>query len=373
VTPLSSSAKKAQFDRLLHAVGPCTLCDRMACRKKVLSEANGDVQARVLFVAEAPGRLGADKTGIPLNGDAAGRNFERLLSGIGWRRQDVFVTNAVLCNPRDDRGNNSPPGKHELENCAPYLGMTIDLIDPDIVVSLGAVALSALSLVHPHRFGLRQDVATPKPWDDRLLFPLYHPASRALVHRPAENQSSDFRVLASLSESAARRGAGTEGSLTRTLKQPTKLEQAILAIIGSMGRVTLFKLTKLLYLIDLRSFERRGETITGCSYLRMQDGPWLPSLAQQTKRLEGRELSCSFVGGQPIIAPGPSPRFSVLLPDSEIELILEILERHCASSDSAIKTAAYLTEPMRLVLRKEKAGSRLMHSLVLGPGGPALP
>ena len=48
----------------------------MECRRKVFSEANGNIDSKALFIAEAPGRLGADKTGIPLYGDRTGDNFE---------------------------------------------------------------------------------------------------------------------------------------------------------------------------------------------------------------------------------------------------------------------------------------------------------
>ena len=63
----------------------------------------------MLFVAEAPGRLGADRTGIPLYGDRTGENFQTLLGNIGWKREQVFITNAVLCNPKQETGITAPP------------------------------------------------------------------------------------------------------------------------------------------------------------------------------------------------------------------------------------------------------------------------
>src|SRR3954468_9031221 len=68
--------------QLLETVHACTSCERMSCSRRVLSELNGDWSARVVFIAEAPGRLGAEKTGIPLFGDRTGDRFEELLSAM---------------------------------------------------------------------------------------------------------------------------------------------------------------------------------------------------------------------------------------------------------------------------------------------------
>ena len=139
-----------RFEDLIQSVQHCDLCDRLACRNKILSEANGNIKSKVLFIAEAPGRLGADRTGIPLFGDCTGNNFEAFLSSIGWNRENVFITNAVLCNPRQENGNNATPTNEEVENCSVYLEMAISLVDPDVIVPLGLTALSALNMIRPH-------------------------------------------------------------------------------------------------------------------------------------------------------------------------------------------------------------------------------
>jgi DNA polymerase len=83
-----------EFERLVEAVQGCRRCPTMEGRRRVLGPANGRLDARVLFVAEAPGRLGGDRTGVPLSSDQTGRNFARLLGAAGLRRDEVFVTNA---------------------------------------------------------------------------------------------------------------------------------------------------------------------------------------------------------------------------------------------------------------------------------------
>jgi DNA polymerase len=113
----------------------------MCNRKKVLSAKNGNLNSKVLFIAEAPGRLGAERTNTPLYGDKTGDNFEKLLGSIGWKRDDVFITNSVLCNPqknsRNNRSVNAQPNCEELKNCNEYLEKTIKIINPDVIITLG--------------------------------------------------------------------------------------------------------------------------------------------------------------------------------------------------------------------------------------------
>lgn len=187
-----------RFRRLVQRAQGCRRCPRMEGRVRVLGAANGLVQTKVLFVAEAPGRLGADRFAIPLYGDQTGRSFEVLLGAAGLRRNAIFVTNAVLCNPRDDQGRNASPTQREIANCADHLGETIALIDPRYVVTLGAVALRALQHIAPHDLRLRQDVGRVTPWHGRRLVPLYHPGPRALIHRPLSVQLEDYRRLGAL-------------------------------------------------------------------------------------------------------------------------------------------------------------------------------
>ena len=108
MTQLSQSNEQA-FEELCAAVQRCRKCQRMEGSKRVLNRAAGALNATIMFIGEAPGRLGADASEIPFHGDKAGHNFEELLEGASLSRADIFVTNAVLCNPKDENGNNAPP------------------------------------------------------------------------------------------------------------------------------------------------------------------------------------------------------------------------------------------------------------------------
>ena len=169
------------------------MCERAA----VFSELNGPVNARVMFIGEAPGRKGADRTRVPFSGDQSGKNFDRFLASINLSRSEIFITSAALCNPRAASGANRRPTAQELRNCSGFLRRTIDLINPRIIVTLGGVALEALKLVHYHEFSLRDDAASMRQWNGRTLIPLYHPSPQVLItSRDEKMQLRDYKVVA---------------------------------------------------------------------------------------------------------------------------------------------------------------------------------
>lgn len=189
-----AKAPEAQLRRLMSRAAACRVCPGMGCRP-VLSAANGLSSARVMFVGEAPGRLGAGRTGVPFSGDTAGARFERLLAEAGLTREAVFVTNAALCLPLDARGRNRQSSRAELAACGNWLSQTLDAVRPSLVVALGAVALTALGRIEPHGLTLRDGVRTVVRWRGARLTALYHPGARSQVHRPWPLQVEDWRAL----------------------------------------------------------------------------------------------------------------------------------------------------------------------------------
>jgi uracil-DNA glycosylase family 4 len=338
-------------------------------RRKVLSSTNGNIESKVLFVAEAPGRLGAERTGIPLYGDRTGNNFEVLLGNVGWKREQVFITNAILCNPQQDDGNNGTPTKEEISNCSAYLEMVIALVKPDVVVTLGITALEALNLISPHGIELRTGVAQMVSWWNRKLFPLYHPGPRALIHRSLAKQRADFMVLAKqvhpVNGLIKRQQLRALKPVRLASEQPTALQQAIMAILEMKDRLTFFKLTKLLYLADLKSVKMSGHNFAGTIYLRQVDGPWLPNLDKELKAMDGFEVRRFFAHKFPMVTRGPSPRFKSTLDDAVLEIIADVVGKYGDLSNAQIKTMVYQTEPMRQILREEKAGKDMRNKPVL--------
>jgi uracil-DNA glycosylase len=186
-------SNRAAFEELVIEAANCTVCPRMCERKAVLSDLNGSIVARVLFIAEAPGRNGADRTRIPFHGDASGLNFERLLDSIKLTRDEIFITNTVLCSPRSATGANDKPTRSEIANCSPYLERQIDLINPGVIATLGAVALDALKTIHRHDITLKVTAGKIVEWNGRMLIPLYHPSPKTIAaFRSLDQQITDF-------------------------------------------------------------------------------------------------------------------------------------------------------------------------------------
>ncbi len=184
------------FAELTAEAAACMRCERMRDRLAVLSHLNGSIRPEIMFIAEAPGRNGADRTRIPFHGDKSGETFERLLQSIGLTRAGIFITNTVLCSPRKPSGANDKPTRAEIANCSGFLARQIELIDPPVIATLGAVALDALRSIAPHNLTLREHAASIARWNGRLVVPLYHPSPQVIITvRNAQQQQSDFRIL----------------------------------------------------------------------------------------------------------------------------------------------------------------------------------
>ena len=170
----------------------------MCGRSAVLSDLNGSPDARVMFIGEAPGRKGADRTRVPFSGDQSGANFDRFLNSIELTRQEIFITSAALCNPRSESGANRKPTQKELTNCSDFLRRTIELVDPRVIVTLGSVALEALKRIQYHDLSLKESAAQVHSWNNRVLVPIYHPSPQVLAsHRREAEQLRDYQVVRS--------------------------------------------------------------------------------------------------------------------------------------------------------------------------------
>lgn len=128
----------------------CARCPRLVrCRKHSVPGV-GPRGARVMLVGLAPGRRGADRTGIPFTGDASGRLLRRALAEARLGERDVYVTNLVKCCPTDGR-RNLPPSRDEIANCLPHLRREVALVAPRTIVALGAVAARVVRKTFPAR------------------------------------------------------------------------------------------------------------------------------------------------------------------------------------------------------------------------------
>jgi len=189
------------YQRLIEDVRACHACARMA-HAHVLSQANGPLHARVLFVAEAVGRRGGAVTGVPLTRDETGCRFARFLAIAGIDRSACFITNAVLCNPLDARGRNRTPAPAEAARCRLHLARTLEVVQAPLVVALGRVALESLRAIAPHDARIREP-GMPLPWagaprTGRTIVAMYHPSRQSTLHRPQPLQDQDWRRLGAI-------------------------------------------------------------------------------------------------------------------------------------------------------------------------------
>lgn len=175
----------------------------------VLGASCGPLEARLLIVGEAPGRLGAARTGVPFHGDRSGDRFEALLEVAGLRRSEVFVTNAVLCNPLAGHGaeaRNRSPRASELAACARFLERTLAAVPSPVVAALGGAALSALNRIEAHHVTrVSEQAGRPRPWAGRALVPLVHPSPRTQGRRSWAQQQADWSAVGTLVRETAQR------------------------------------------------------------------------------------------------------------------------------------------------------------------------
>jgi uracil-DNA glycosylase family 4 len=347
-------SKEAKFEQLMTEAARCTRCERMRHSARVLSRTAGNLNADLFFVGEAPGRLGADATGIPFHGDRSGANFEDLLSFAGISREDIFVTNAVLCNPRDTSGNNATPDRLERANCQDFLKRQIELVDPRIVVAIGGTALSALDGIEKHNLTLRENVRTMNQWFNRKLIPIYHPSAQAMLSRSAANQRSDYQFIA---EEWRRLGKPERRSSGFS---PSDVLNLARYLIASRGTISYFELHKLTYLTEYVHVRRYGHRLTSAYFIRQKDGPYCTSLELKRLKRSDESIRVSRRGEKlfmRIAASGPTKLFPSLdaLSEPAKAAADEALERYAGKDDAELKTAVYLTAPMRFLLRREKA------------------
>lgn len=146
----------------------------------------GNPQARVIFVGEAPG-YHEDQQGIPFCG-AAGKLLDKLLALIKLKRSEVWIGNMIKHRPPENRD----PLPEELTACQPFLDQQIEVIDPEIIVTLGRFSMSKflpgeyISQVHGQaRF---VDFVGKR----RVVIPMYHPAAALRNGKIMEAIKEDF-------------------------------------------------------------------------------------------------------------------------------------------------------------------------------------
>ena len=161
------------MEELEQEVLSCTKCDLHKTRHNVIF-GEGNKSAKILIIGEAPGH-DEDIIGRPFVG-RSGQLLDKILAACGFTRdKHVYISNIVKCRPPGNR----VPTDQEAKTCIPYLMKQIELIDPLILLPLGA---SALRVFFGKEYRITKVRGTWLNWYNKLVMPVYHPA--ALLRNP---------------------------------------------------------------------------------------------------------------------------------------------------------------------------------------------
>ena len=167
-----------EWEELENKCRDCTKCKLCTGRHNVVI-GTGNKNARIMFIGEGPG-ADEDIQGVPFVGKA-GRLMDKAFQGIGIEREEIYIANIVKCRPP----NNRNPEKDETLACREYLDAQIKLVNPEIIVLLGSVALKNL-LGEEYSITSARGRCIEK--DGIKYIPTFHPA--ALLRD--ENKKIDF-------------------------------------------------------------------------------------------------------------------------------------------------------------------------------------
>ena len=155
------------WEELENACNHCTKCKLCSNRHNVVI-GTGNKNARIMFVGEGPGAE-EDVQGVPFVGKA-GQLMDKAFQGVGIKREEVYIANIVKCRPP----NNRNPEKDETTSCKEYLESQIKLVNPEIIILLGSVALKNIL---GEEYGITSSRGKWFEKDGIKYMPTFHPAA----------------------------------------------------------------------------------------------------------------------------------------------------------------------------------------------------
>ena len=154
-------------------LGECARCKLHKTRNKIVF-GDGSAKAQLVFVGEGPG-ADEDAQGLPFVG-RAGKLLTQMIEAMGLQRSDVYICNVVKCRPPGNR----QPEPDEVEKCSPFLFRQLDVLQPKVIVCLGATA--AQTLLQTNR-GISHFRGQWMDFRGYKMLATYHPAY--LLRNPA--------------------------------------------------------------------------------------------------------------------------------------------------------------------------------------------
>jgi DNA polymerase len=185
--PESAARDPVQALRLIREdLGDCTRCRLHQQGRKQIVFGVGSPRAALMFIGEAPG-ADEDQQGEPFVG-RAGQLLNNMIKAMGLRREDVYIANIIKCRPPGNR----TPERDECETCSPFLMRQIAVIQPRVIVALGAVAAKTLLAINAPMAELRGH------WYDfrgTRLAVTYHPAFLLRDPRQKKEAWKDLQMV----------------------------------------------------------------------------------------------------------------------------------------------------------------------------------
>lgn len=187
---MSEKPRHVRLLELAVETSSCTDC-RLADTRTQVVFGVGSPNARVMFVGEAPG-ANEDEQGEPFVG-AAGQLLDRLIEEIGLTRSEVYITNVLKCRPP----NNRDPKPDEIESCKGYLATQMELVEPEVVVTLGNFATKLILRTETGITKMRGQIYDW--WRGIQVVPTFHPSAalRGAAH-VTDAMQADFVLVRSV-------------------------------------------------------------------------------------------------------------------------------------------------------------------------------
>jgi uracil-DNA glycosylase family 4 len=191
------AAKAAALAQVRERVCVCAKCPHLARTRTQTVFGVGNPDAELMFVGEAPG-ADEDARGEPFVG-RAGQLLTRIIETMGLSRDEVYIANILKCRPDMPRGapGNRPPTPKEMSTCINYLIEQIEIIQPRVLVALGATAVEGLLGT---RGAMRQLRGAWHSYHDTPLMITYHPSYLLRNQSPVEKRKVWEDMMAVLEE-----------------------------------------------------------------------------------------------------------------------------------------------------------------------------
>jgi DNA polymerase len=182
-TPSRSKAERLEEVRARVLV--CELCPHLAASRTQVVFGTGNPDAEIMFIGEAPG-ADEDRQGEPFVG-RAGQLLTKIIQTMGFAREDVYIANVLKSRPDMPPGEpgNRPPSPEEMKNCLPFLIEQIHIVQPKVLVALGATAVEGLLGT---RGTMRELRGRWHSFENTPLMITYHPSYLLRNQTPAEKR-----------------------------------------------------------------------------------------------------------------------------------------------------------------------------------------